>query len=398
MSSRVICISAQMWDKAAEFLEERVVELEDSFHIKREQATVSHDINGIYMSPCTTQLWSRDVGMEHDEWTCYFRHWFKKEDGRLKCCRFSHLALMPMVRSCVWQALLYEFLKNKLCNRHAVRLRVEDELTHHSNCSNPMTIKKIGMLAQDWFNLIKCHLGASERPLNRTGLASAEAITINMPGLDYRNERKGWSNRKLRRELAERIASSNFGEIPTRREQEAYAHRWLAVDNDLKQSAVKAVMKLLARYCDPESGEMLLKPWSKDELASIKSEAKTKSAREQVERRAAEIAEKLANGIRLNNSERMFKSRHKELFGSVTLHIPNCNSVTEQNTICKRKQSLQIDLCSVTRQKTANKSQPQVTSERDLAKIERKSQPKPGINALERRKRTSITSVQGGRK
>ena len=87
------------------------------------------------MSPCSTQLWARDVGKEHDECTCYFQHWFRKVDGKLEAMRFSHLALMKLVRACVWQALLYEYVTCKLCGRHAVRLRVEDELEHHSNCS-----------------------------------------------------------------------------------------------------------------------------------------------------------------------------------------------------------------------------------------------------------------------
>ena len=178
MSSRVVCISSMMWDKSVEFLEDRVSDMERATHLKRSSASVLHDDNGIAMSPCTTQLWARDVGIEHDEWTCYFRHWFKKVDGKLVAMKFSHLALMPLVRSCVWQALLYEHVTGKLCGRHAVRLRVEDELTFHSNCSDRMTIKRIGMLAQDMFNLVKNNLNASSDRLSRSGLAMAERMVM----------------------------------------------------------------------------------------------------------------------------------------------------------------------------------------------------------------------------
>ena len=391
MSSRVVCISSMMWDKAVEFLEDRVSDMERATHLKRSSVSVLHDDNGIAMSPCTTQLWARDVGIEHDEWTCYFRHWFKKVDGTLVAMKFSHLALMPLVRSCVWQALLYEHVTGKLCSRHAVRLRVEDELTFHSNCSDRMTVKRVGMLAQDMFNLVKFHLGSSERPLNRVNIGSAERMVINMEGLDYRNARRGWSNRKLRRRIADNIVDSGIWNLGTRSEQEAFIHRWLSVHNELKNTAPAAISRILSQYHDAETGECLLKPWSKEELSAIRSEARTKGTHEQVMTRFAEIQAKIEHGIPLTGAERRFKCYHKELF----------TSVTQQAEICNRKQSIQITASSVTpSQKPAVADLESREARLNASKRQARNRKRPAKTkyfALETRKRTSVSCVNGGK-
>ena len=126
MKALITCVSCQLWQEAAERLRFRVDDLKRT--LKCEEVVVAWDDTGIEKSPCTTQLWHESVQTEHDEYTCYFKHWFKKTDGVLQVCRFSHLAMMKLVRSCVWQGLLSEFVTGRLLNRDAVRLRVEDEL------------------------------------------------------------------------------------------------------------------------------------------------------------------------------------------------------------------------------------------------------------------------------
>lgn len=337
MKVQVVCVSAQLWEKAADFLDARVSDLERATRLQRVSISVSYDNEGIAMSPCTTQLWARDVGTEHDEHTCYFRHWFRKVDGRLEAMRFSHLALMKLVRSCVWQALLYEHVEDKLCGRHAVRLRVEDELEHHSNCSDKKLIKRIGMLAQDMFNLVKCNLSAIDRPLNRAGLGIAERMLINFNGLDYRSARKGWSNRKFRRTIVQRLVDSGLWDIPTRTEQEAFIGSFISQYDKLKVGAAKDIIRTLYNVFDVETGECIMKMLTKEELSAIRSEARQKSTAEHVAQRVSEIQAKLDRGERLTAPERKFKSLHKEMF-----------SVTEQSTICKEKQVLQNATCSVT--------------------------------------------------
>lgn len=380
-----------MWDKAVEFLENRVSDMERATHLKRSSVSVLHDDNGIAMSPCTTQLWARDVGIEHDEWTCYFRHWFKKVDGKLVAMKFSHLALMPLVRSCVWQALLYEHVTGRLCGRHAVRLRVEDELTFHSNCSDRMTVKRIGMLAQDMFNLVKNNLNASSDRLSRSGLAMAERMVINMNGLDYRNARRGWSNRILRRDIVQRIASTRIWDIPTRTEQEAFIGTWLSSFPRLKGTAVKDIIRTLSTIYDRETGECLLKPWSKDELAVIRKEARTKGTHEQVMTRFAEIQAKIEHGIPLTGSERRFKCYHKELF----------DSVTNESTICNRKQSIQNAVSFVTPASKAKVADLESREARlNASKRQARNRQKPAKTkyfTLESRKRTSVSCVNGGK-
>lgn len=391
MSSRVVCISSMMWDKAVEFLEDRVSDMERATHLKRSSVSVLHDDNGIAMSPCTTQLWARDVGIEHDEWTCYFRHWFKKVDGNLVAMKFSHLALMPLVRSCVWQALLYEHVTGKLCGRHAVRLRVEDELTFHSNCSDRMTVKRIGMLAQDMFNLVKNNLNASSDRLSRSGLAMAERMVINMNGLDYRNARRGWSNRVLRRDIVQRIASTRIWDIHTRTEQEAFIGTWLSSFPRLKGTAVKDIIRTLSTIYDRETGECMLKPLSKEELSKIRSEAKLKCTHEHVMARFAEIQAKIEHKVPLTGAERRFKCYHKELF----------NSVTQQAEICNREQSIQIAACSVTSgQKPAIADLESREARLNASKRQARNRQRPAKTkyfALEQRKRTSVSCVNGGK-
>jgi hypothetical protein len=379
-----------MWDKAVEFLEDRVSDMERATHLKRSSVSVLHDDNGIAMSPCTTQLWARDVGIEHDEWTCYFRHWFKKIDGKLVAMKFSHLALMPLVRSCVWQALLYEHVTGRLCGRHAVRLRVEDELTFHSNCSDRMTVKRIGMLAQDMFNIVKNNLNASSDRLSRSGLAMAEQMVINMNGLDYRNARRGWSNRILRRDIVQRIAATRIWDIPTRTEQEAFIGKRLSSFTRLKGTAVKDIIRTLSTIYDRETGECLLKSWSKEELAVIRKEARTKGTHEQVMTRFAEIQAKIEHGIPLTGSERRFKCYHKELFVSVT----------NESTICNRKQSIQNAVSFVTPASNAKIADLESREARlNASKRQARNRQKPAKTkyfALERRKRTSVSCVNGG--
>ena len=325
MTSRVFCVSDQLWEQASEFLENKILGLEKIFRLNREECQVLSSDSGVEKSPCTTQFWHRDVAIEHSETTSYFRHWFKKEGNSLKVLKFSHLALMPLVRASVWQALLYEFVSGKLCGRNAVRLRVEDELEHYSNLASKKLIKKIGVLSQDWFNLVKEHLMSRNCPLNRVSLGAAEKLVVSLPGLDYRNARKGWSNRNLRRTLAERISHSGFTELKTRKEQEAFVFKYISSNTELKQDAAKAIIKILGNLFDAETGECILKPWSAEELSEIRREARIRGTADQVMQRALLIRSKIQKGERLTGAERYFKCKHKELF----------EGVTKQNTLVK---------------------------------------------------------------
>lgn len=338
MNVHIVCVTSELWEKAADFLDARVSDLERATRLRRDAISVTSDPSGIAMSPCSTQLWARDVGNEHDECTCYFRHWFRKVDGKLEAMRFSHLALMKLVRACVWQALLYEYVTGKLCGRHAVRLRVEDELEHYSNCSNKKLVKRIGMLTQDMFNLVKCNLNAIDKPLNSVGLGIAERMLINFKGLDYRNARKGWSNRKFRRAIIQQLVDSGLWDIPTRTEQEAFIGTFISQYDNLKVGAAKDIIRALYNIFDTETGECIMKILTKEELSKIRSEAKLKSTAERVAQRASEIQAKIARGEALSGAERKFKSKNKHLFESVTLH----------STICKEEQVLQNVTCKVT--------------------------------------------------
>lgn len=338
MNVRIVCVTSELWEKATDFLDARVSDLERATRLKRDAISVSSDPSGIAMSPCSTQLWARDVGKEHDECTCYFRHWFRKVDGKLEAMRFSHLALMKLVRACVWQALLYEYVTGKLCGRHAVRLRVEDELEHHSNCSNKKLVKRIGMLAQDMFNLVKCNLNAIDKPLNSVGLGMAERMVIHMQKLDYRNARKGWSNRVARKCIVQRLVESELWDIPTRSEQEATIGTFISMYSDLKADAAKSIIRSLSKVYDSETGECLLKAWSKEELAAVKRETMLRRSCEHTEQRALEIQAKMARGEVLSGSDRKFKSKNKHLF----------ENVTRVTTFCNKKQVLQISATPVT--------------------------------------------------
>lgn len=338
MNVRIVCVTSELWEKAADFLDARVSDLERATRLRRDAISVTSDPSGIAMSPCSTQLWARDVGKEHDECTCYFRHWFRKVDGKLEAMRFSHLALMKLVRACVWQALLYEYVTGKLCGRHAVRLRVEDELEHYSNCSGEKLIKRIGMLAQDMFNLVKCNLNAIDKPLNSISLGMAERMVIHMEKLDYRNSRKGWSNRNFRRAIIQRLIDSGLWDIPTRTEQEAFIGTFISQYDNLKVGAAKSIMRSLHNVFDSETGECIMKRFTKEEMSAIRSEAMQKCTAEHVAQRVSEIQAKMASGERLSGAERKFKCKNKHLFESVTLEAETCN----------RKQVLQVSANRVT--------------------------------------------------
>ena len=336
MTSRVLCVSDDLWKEAADRLEDRVSELK----LVLKCGTKVESGDGAELSPCSAHHWQTDVGTEHDQYTCYFRHWFKKVGGVLQCCKFSHLATMKLVRSCVWQALLSEFASGKLCGRDAVRLRVEEELDHYSNLKNVRTRQRIGMLAQDFFGLVKNYLNSYDKPLTRAGMGGAEKMVINLHGLDYRSARKGWSNRAKRKFLAQRIIDAGIGDLPTRKEQEAFVWKFLSTDESLKETAPRAVLRLLSEYYDTETGEVLIKPWSKREISEIRKEARERATFEKVAARAEAIQAKIHGGERLTAAERKFRSVHKSLFPS----SPSQKSVTEQNTIRKRIHSTNCNL------------------------------------------------------
>ena len=306
-------ISAELWYEATLNLRERIGKLHS---VLKCPTSVSHDEKGVESSPCTTQLWGKLVGVEHDENTCYFRHWFKRVDGKLQICRFSHLALMPLVRACVWQGLLAEFVTGRCLGRDAVRLRVEDELEHYSNLTTPQMRHEIGMLAQDYFGMVKNHLGAAGCPLNKAGLGAAERMVISLPGLSYKNARKGWTNRNRRKLIAQQIIDAGIAELPNRKEQELFIWRWLGVDKDLKQSAAGCILKMLGNYFDGDTGECIIKPWQAAELSEIRREARQRGTAERVLQRASEIAAKIQRGEALTGAERYFKCKHKEFFNA----------------------------------------------------------------------------------
>lgn len=357
MSTRLTyCVSEELWIKSVQKLEERISNL--SKLLRFCGTDVKHG-DGVKSAPCTSELWREQIGVEHDEYTCYFRHWFRKIDDKPVLCRFSHNALMPLVRSCVWQTLLAEFITGKLAGRDAVRTRVENELEHYSNLKSSELRQKCGMLAQDFFGLVKNHLNSKDKPLNRAGLGGAEKMVINLPGMDYRNARKGWSNRNLRRTLVQRIVDSGIGDLPTRKEQEAFVWKWLSVYGELKQTAPKAIMKALLSYYDGETGELLIKPWSKEELSEIRREARSKGCVNRLLERAASISEKMSKGEKLTNAEKFFKFHHKELFedvGNQEITSKSKKSVAEQMSICKKKTDIQKEFCSATHQQKAKDS------------------------------------------
>lgn len=312
MKHRVTCLTENFWYDAVEYLEKYVENLKNSTRCVN--TAVDYDVTGIEKSPCTSQLWKKCVGIEHDEYTCHFQHWFRNVDGRLRTCRFSHLAMMPLVRSCVWQGLLAEFVTNKLLNRDAVRLRVENELEHYSNLSSSDLRCKIGLLAQDFFGVVKNHLKSQSNPLTRGALGAAEKIVIHNSGVDYRNARKGWCNRMERKKLAQLIIDSGVAELQTRREQEMFIWGFFGDNTTLKQDSPKAVLRLLTKYIDIETGECVIKRWSKEEIREKCREAKLKANFERTSKRVFEIYKKMKNGQKLSNADYQFRFTHKELF------------------------------------------------------------------------------------
>ena len=357
MSTRLTyCVSEELWVEAFRKLEERILKLST---LLKCGTTVKYG-DGVQSAPCTSELWRTYIRTEHDEYTCYFRHWFRKIDDKPVLCRFSHTALMPLVRSCVWQTLLAEFITGKLAGRDAVRRRVEEELEHYSNLKSSEVRRQCGMLAQDFFGLIKNHLNSSEKPLNRAGLGSAEKMVIDLPGMSYKSSRRGWSNRTLRKTIVQRIIDAGIGELPNRKEQEAFIWKWVSVYGELKQTAPKAILKALSSYYDSETGEVLMKPWSKEELSEIRREARNRGVAAKLLERATEISEKMSKGEKLTPVEKVFKSKHKNLFEPVnssgTQQNQGSSEVSEQNAICNRKQDIQKEFCSETHQQKAEDS------------------------------------------
>jgi hypothetical protein len=188
----------------------------------------------------------------------------------------------------------------------------------------------------------------------------------------------------------QRIAATRIWDIPTRTEQEAFIGKRLSSFTRLKGTAVKDIIRTLSTIYDRETGECLLKSWSKEELAVIRKEARTKGTHEQVMTRFAEIQAKIEHGIPLTGSERRFKCYHKELFVSVT----------NESTICNRKQSIQNAVSFVTPASNAKVADLESREARlNANKRQARNRQRPAKTkyfALESRKRTSVSCVNGG--
>ena len=193
------------------------------------------------------------------------------------------------------------------------------------------------MLSQDYFGLVKNYLNSYDKPLNRAGIGGAERLVINLPGLDYRSARKGWSNRSKRKWLAQQIIDAGVSELQSRGEQEAFVWKFLSNDPSLKETAPKSILRMLENYYDAETGEILLKPWSKEELGRIRKEARERGTHLKSMERAAEIRKKLKAGEPLTRAEQCFKCRNKELFSEFPAQKPGRKKkmVAEEKAICK---------------------------------------------------------------
>ena len=305
-----IDITRESWLNQIAYLKRLIKNTDESYADCMGKPYTSMD--GLFQIPLINKEWAKWVGYEHDEQTLWFKPIVKKSrNGFLVRGIYGPKSAVALVRALTWNAALYiHFLKKPIAHDAIIRA-TRSSIVDWSSCPVdlvPDVIKNIETLCIKILSAVSTDKGE----INRASLQFLK----NDIGEELLG-RRTCVNHALRKNICNQLIVNGIATMKTRLEQQVLIRNTLKNVDALKSSAVRAIERMLTidkTVLKMTGGLSILLPYTKEEKTSIYKKNRMDKVKVDVNDRFLEICEKLANGEKLNATERKFKSRHKEMF------------------------------------------------------------------------------------
>jgi hypothetical protein len=304
-----IDVTKESWDSISTLIQKLLQNIQDTHG--KSMGSLPFNDEGLSQIPLTNKQWASWVGYEHEEQTLWFSVSLKRSpSGFLVKQTYGAPALMPLVKSVVWNTALYiHFLKSPVAPE-AMRKALHQSLLEDSNCPQdliPLIVSMAHKLCKEVL-LVVCN---DRGEINRCGLQLLK------DNLDATMGARTCTNKALRRQVCMQLVAQGIATLDTRIQQNNRIIRYLKGVNNLKGSAVRAIERMLLldkELLKMNNGVAILLPYTESERVSIRRDSHRLQYDKANRNRAEAIKKKMANGEKLIPAERKFKSVHKELF------------------------------------------------------------------------------------
>ena len=302
-------ITRESWLNQIAYLKRLINNTEESYADCMGKPYESMD--GLFQIPLTNKEWAKWVGYEHDEQTLWFKPIMKKsKNGFLVRGIYGPKSAVALVRALTWNASLYIHYLNKPIAHDAV-IRAAKNSMEWSSCPVDLVPDVIKTIEELCIKIISA-VSKDNGEINRASLQFLKTdIGEKLLG------RRTCVNHALRKNICNQLIVNGIATMRTRLEQQILIRNTLKNVDALKSSAVRAIERMLTmdkNVLKMTGGLSILLPYTKEEKTLIYKKNRTDKTKTDTNDRVMEIYEKLANGEKLNATERKFKSRHKELF------------------------------------------------------------------------------------
>lgn len=270
--------------------------------------------DGLPQIPITNKEWASWVQFEHDERVLWF-HPHIRMDMRthlLTKVPFGHTTAFALVKAVVWNAALYINMMCQPIAPDSVRKALHQAMLD-SNCPKEILEEALDNMTCLCFSVL-------DAISDKSGEINRISLKILKEELSDRLKKRTCSNRALRRKVCKWLIAQGIATLPTRTEQQKMLVDTLKSVPQLKGVALHAIERMLKQdrqILEYTDGISILLNYTPDEISNIRKAASTQKDVHSVYDRAEDIRKKIRNRIRLTHAERMFKTRHVELFNDV---------------------------------------------------------------------------------
>lgn len=273
---------------------------------------IDYSDEGLSQIPITNKEWALWVGYEHDEQTLWFYPSVKRHpDGTLSRQKYGYKQAIPLAKSVIWNAALYLHFIQKPLHPRAIIKAITQSLWRDSNCEPQEVIAPLASLMARLCSAVLSVVCNNSGHINRCGLQ------ILKEELDTEYKGRTCTNKMLRRRVCMQLVAQGIGGLETRTQQRNCILQVLKAYPSLKGSAVRAIERMLTldkKLLELNNGVAILLPYTFEERKGLCSNSYATNTKNKALQRVQDIKDKLFNGGALTAAERVFKSRHKELF------------------------------------------------------------------------------------
>ena len=274
--------------------------------------TIDYSEKGLAQIPITNKEWAAWVGYEHDEQTLWFYPSVKLNlDGTPIRQKYGYRQVVPLAKSVIWNAALYLHYLQKPLHPRAILNAITQSLCKDSNCQPPEFIDPLAARMAKLCSTVLSVVCNVSGHINRCGLQ------ILKEDLDTNYKGRTCTNRALRRKVCMQLVAQGIGGLETRVQQHNRILQALKAYPALKGSAVRAIERMLTldkQLLEMNDGVALLLPYTQEERKGLCDNSHAEDTKAKTLQRVQALKDKLATGVKLSVAERMFKSRHRELF------------------------------------------------------------------------------------